>query len=647
MKNAPEIDPEGLHSLSDDDLNSLAGDLQESAQALREQAASDDTVLGQLEDLAASYQLVQDELAEREVQKEARGERVQQALSRIGAPAVDGAPETEGGEVAEPDAMDGAEAPEMVAASVDDTATTTGDAAPAAAATTDEETLSEEAGTIPQDPATARVPSDPNAPEGMSNQEAAVGGDEVHQPVGTEHDAVAQLSANRPASGVPAVATETQERKAHRGGVRRGERSKLSTFVDNGLVSPDGKGDEIDRGKLAALICKKHGQLARMSSSVSYEPITLASARVDEHEFELGSGHEENFSIIEAATQRGAALVAAGGNCAPLAPNWDVFNVAEAMSPIENFLPSMGAPRGGIRYVQPPSWPEAQEGVRFTTTAEDADGYTNQPDYGGEGIPGTTAPKPCVRMECLPIVECEVDAVSQCVTFGNLQYRTFPEQVEVFLSHLATAFAQAKEISYLDAIEAGSTAVNASPPYGATRGAVFAWTLAAHAYRKRNRMPLDAPLDVLAPDSMIPLLKADMINDLHLGLSFLDVDEGAVARELFDRLNLNVEFYYDFSTDYGSTAAMLQAQVAGPLNAFPSIYRSYMYAPGTWVRLDGGTLDVGIVRDSTLNSQNDLQIFAEEFTQVCKIGIESIRLDLTLCPSGAGPAPVTALICNS
>lgn len=637
--NASDVpEPEALQGLSDDDLHALATEIQEEAADLRESASDSDEILGQLEALAGNFQLVQEELTSREEQAQARGERVQNALSRIGAPS-------------EPDA-DGGETFDGEAAGVNPDAITTGDAAPAAAATSESETLGEGSGTIPQDPATSRVPSGPNAPEGTEHQEAAVGGeDQTIVPVGAVEGAVAALSATRDAQPVSttatAVALAERERPAHRGGVRRGARRDVTSFVDLGLVDSNGKGDDIDRGRLAALICKKHGQLSRMSSNVTYEPITLASAKVMEHEYELGSGHEENFSIIEAATQRGAALVAAGGNCAPLAPNWDVFNVAEAMSPVEGFLPSVGAPRGGIRYVQPPSWPEAQPGVRFTTTEQDADGYTNQPDYGGPGIPGTTAPKPCVRMECLPIVECEVDAVSQCVTFGNLQYRTFPEQVEAFLSHLAVAFAQAKEISYLNAIEAGSTAVNATPPYGATRGSVFAWCLAAHAYRKRNRMPLDAPLDVLAPDSMIPLLKTDMINDLHLGLSFLDVDEMTVARELFDRLNLNVEFYYDFSTNYTSIAAMLQPQVAGPLNAFPSIYRSYMFAPGTWIRLDGGTLDVGIVRDSTLNSQNDLQIFAEEFTQVCKVGIESIRLDLTLCPSGVGPNPVTALSCDS
>jgi hypothetical protein len=40
-------------------------------------------------------------------------------------------------------------------------------------------------------------------------------------------------------------------------------------------------------------------------------------------------------------------------------------------------------------------------------------------------------------------------------------------------------------------------------------------------------------------------------------------------------------------------------------------------------------------------------MFSEEWVQVCKVGIESVRLDIDLCPSGVGPDPVTGLACDS
>lgn len=631
--------PEDLTGLKEAQLHDLASKIQAQADGLGEDAAASDDGLAQLEALAAEYQRVVDELASREEAAQARQDRVQAALDKIGGGA-DTADPTDP-ENPEPDPEQAAQQQATEAQTAPDGTVVPDGGAPADPALVPQAAATEGAATlsIPEDTADGRVPSDPNTdPDaGSSPEEAALADQEIISSGALGADPVAALSGNRPEAAAPVTKTGDTTLAV----TESSRMGSLSRLVDNGVVNANSKGKTVSALEIATLICQKQHQLSRMSPNVSYEPIVLASAKVETFDFQLGTGHEENFSVIESAKARGRALVASGGNCAPLAPNWDVFNVAEPQSPVENALPTVGAPRGGIRYITPPAWPEAQAGVRYTTEAEDAAGYTNQSPA------GTTAPKPCVHLECQPIVDCEVDAVSQCVTFGNLQYRTFPEQVEVFMEHLAVAFAQRKEIHYLDAIQAGSTAVTAALDYGATRSALFNFVLAAHAYRKRNHMNRDAVLDVLAPDTMLPLLKADMVNDLHLGLTFLNANEEQVARELFDSVNLNVEFYYDFSTSYGSTAAMQQAQAAGPLNAFPSVFRAYMYAPGTWIRLDGGTLDVGIVRDSTLNSTNDLQIFAEEWNQVCKVGIESIRLDLTLCPSGVGPAPVTGLICHS
>ena len=648
--------PEDLTPLSDDDLNALAANIQTAAEALRETAATDDAALASLETLATQYQSVVDEMALREEATMGRQERAQSALDKIGGAianeeAVE-SPETEGGEAeilmaADPEGTvtlsDEAEAEAEVVAEVEVEAEVVAEAV--AEVATEETAVEEVEGdaveaselaadgavelAIPHDPAKGRVPSDPEAvPTADDTHEEAAVADEISSPEAVA-DPVAALSTARPSAFAPA------RRES-------GPRRALATFADSGIVSATSKGEQIDRRRLAELISQKHSQLSRLSNTTAYEPIILASARANFSADEvLGSGHEENLSIIQRATQQGEALVASGGNCAPLTPNYDVFNVAEAQSPIEGALPTVGAPRGGVRYITPPAWTEASTGVRVTTNTQDLAGYTNQTPA------GTTAPKPCVHLTCSAIVECQVDAVSACATFGNLQYRTFPEQIEVFLDHLAISAAQTKEISYLDAIQTGSTAVTTTPPYGAARGTVFALSQAANAYRKRNHMPVDSVVDVLLPDTMAPFVKADMVNDLHMGLGFLNANPFTVGNEMMAAMNLNVTWYFDYATTYGSTNAQQAAQAAGGLNPWPTVYRAFMYAPGTWIRLDGGTLDVGIVRDSTLNSQNDLQMFSEEWVQVCKVGVESVRLDLTLCPDGSGPAPITALVCAS
>jgi len=205
------------------------------------------------------------------------------------------------------------------------------------------------------------------------------------------------------------------------------------------------------------------------------------------------------------------------------------------------------------------------------------------------------------------------------------------------------AFTQTKEVFYLDAIDGASTAVTATPAYGATRGVTQTILAAAANYRRRQHQPINATLTLMLPSWMVEFIKVDMVNDHSMGLGFLNAGEAEVNAWLASA-NLDVAWYYDSATGAGQAFADLQG--AGAINPFPTSVVGYLFAPGTFVRLDGGTLDVGIVRDSTLNGTNDLQIFSEQWIQVCQVGLESLRLEITLCPDGTGPEPVTPLVCG-
>jgi hypothetical protein len=428
-------------------------------------------------------------------------------------------------------------------------------------------------------------------------------------------------------------------------------------FTDLGSLDINQKGEMFDgKHALAEAIAEKFDQvkgldllpvgmgklkMARATAPDMINPLTGEPGRVSKSVDSI-----TNMAILQAAGRQFQsdlmAVAASGGNCAIPTNIYDVFNAATVQNPVEGFLRAVSADRGGIRYLSAPNWADAQAGVQVTTDAEDADGYSNQTP------PGPTTPKVCVHFDCPEELECIVDAVSACAEFGNLSYRTATELVEVLLDQLAVAHAQAKEITYLDAIQAGSTAVTGdSDDYGANRSIVWSLGNAVWAYRKRNHIGRSMPIDVLLPDTVIPILKADAVADLHLGMDFLGVDQETLAAELLNSMNVNVEFYYDYSSTYGPSNAMQNAQGPGNIGNWPVAFEGYIYAPGTWVRLDGGILDVGIVRDSTLNSQNNLQIFSEEWVQACKLGYESVAFTFDLCPSGVGPDPTTARPCSS
>lgn len=614
--------PEDLAEVSIDDLQELQSRIQEAADALKDEPAAN---VEELEVLADSYERISEELAVREEISQQESERAESALNRItggsseaeveedaGEPVAEAATESTE-ELSEDAPSEAVEAPESEAPAAEETVDVVVEGA---------EEMAEEAA----DEAATEEVVEASAEEGQV-QEAQTEEPEAMAESTPQNESLAGLRRARPAGASP----EIEELSSRPVGTMVGATGLLGR-----------KDQQINRHDLAEIIAHKSGQMAKFGTT-PFDPVVLATHSVDFPEDRtLKSGERENYSVFSNAVAKAEALVASGGTCAPLAPSYDFFTLAESQSPVEDMLPTVGAQRGGIRYIQAAAYTEdVTDGVRFTTEAEDAAGYTNQTPA------GTTAPKPCATVVCPPVAECQVDAISKCVTFGNLNYRVFPEQVEDFLNRLDTYFVEAKETFYIDKMVAGSTAVNVTPPYGAARGATYALGAAAWAYRKRHHMPIDAPLDALVPDTFIPFIKADMVNDASMGLGFIDADAETVAREIFTQFKVNVTWRYDNSTAEGPNPLMKQSQAAGPLNPYPTVYDILLFAPGTWVRLDLGVLDLGIVRDSSLNSTNDLQLFSEQWVQVCKVGIESLNLRITLCPDGSGPVGADLLACAS
>jgi hypothetical protein len=80
------------------------------------------------------------------------------------------------------------------------------------------------------------------------------------------------------------------------------------------------------------------------------------------------------------------------------------------------------------------------------------------------------------------------------------------------------------------------------------------------------------------------------------------------------------------------------AQSAGALIEFSDTFVWYLFSEGTFLFLDGGTLDVGIIRDSTLVGTNDYKMFVETFEGVAKVGIEGLAVTSTINVNGVAAA---------
>ena len=348
---------------------------------------------------------------------------------------------------------------------------------------------------------------------------------------------------------------------------------------------------------------------------------------------ELGLDPNQNLVALRDIQQ---ALVASGEFCTPQTQLYDFFRLAVPIRDVEDALPTAQAPRGGIRYIQANCEIGCPDGIGS---------YTYDPETpGGPDSEDPDFEKPCCRVTCPEIAESLVEAVTQCTVFDNLQYRTFPELIEDFMADVAIQFTLKKQRYYLDQIDAASTATSGIGSYGAVRSLFYDWMIAAVAYRKRQHMPRNAPLQIFAPDWALDVIKADLFNDGDEGLNYLNVPDSLVTQGLASR-NLDVTWYYDDPTSFLGQNPLTDPQAGGKadLNDFPAEVVSFMFAPGTFVKLDGGTLDLGLVRDHTLNKSNDFAMFMEEWLGFAMLGCESIRIDSLVCPSGSRAPYASAL----
>lgn len=343
----------------------------------------------------------------------------------------------------------------------------------------------------------------------------------------------------------------------------------------------------------------------------------------------LSNDLEGNTSKVENVIS-GEALVAAGGLCAPVEVSYDIFGLGELGRPVRDSLAVFSADRGGIRFVTPPILTDLDGAVSLWTLQDDIDAAS-------EDEPNPV--KPCIRVACGDEIVVYTDAIPLCLTFGNMGARAYPELVERHIQLGMISHARFAETRLLTRIGALSTAVTSGFELGAARDFFVAVEEAAAGYRNRYRMSPDSPLRVILPEWFKNALRADLTKQLPG-----DGDEVTFAlaeariNSWFSIRGINVTWTLD-----GETGQILGEQAPGALNGFPENLVWYLFAEGTFLFLDGGTLDLGIVRDSTLNGTNDYKIFLETFEGLAKVGIESLKVTTQLRIAGATAATVSTI----
>lgn len=336
------------------------------------------------------------------------------------------------------------------------------------------------------------------------------------------------------------------------------------------------------------------------------------------------------------------ALTASGGICGPVAVDYSVLSIAANDRPVRDALAVFGAARGGLRYILP-----------HTLAQVTADGPASVWTEATDANPGGNT-KPHATFTCQSVQESYVDAVTAIVQFGNFQARYFPEQITQYLEAVDAVHSRLADATLLAAISgSSSTAKVTASNYeiGAARDFLAEMDRASAAYRYRNRMAPDAPLRLIAPSFLRSMMRADLTRNLpgdsggqteRLATTDAQIDAWLAARDL------NPSWAVDsITTGNGySGNAVLQGFVPqgnGILAAWPANTAVWLFHEGAWVFLDGGELNLGMVRDSTLNKTNDFQMFTETFEKAIFRGHESDEILMKLSPLGTTIGTVGAI----
>lgn len=455
----------------------------------------------------------------------------------------------------------------------------------------------------------------------------------------------------------------------------------------------------------------------------------------------LGPGDAPgNFAKLEALTSP-EALVAAGGLCAPLTPNYDVEVIGTSARPIkEQAMQGVQVERGGLSFRPPISSAAAVNG---------AGQWTLENDEAASVVNNTGPTKRCYEVDCPGMEEEFIWAAYLCLEFSNITSRFDPETTTANIRSGEIAHARLAENLLLSKMAAESVLLTGSRVIGATRDLLVNVDKASAGMRSRHRIDSTLPLTWVAPFWVRHLIRADLARQMAsgdfkdaLGVADSEIDawfsrrgvtpvwhmDGIAGTDEVQTVTITGSptggsFTLTYAGDttaaiaYNATAAEVASALAGldtldaeditvtggpgpgtpyvvtfggsdstgvnvpqmsatgsftggtapavsvatttggdgaitvngvtipsqtfepvaagtAIQGFPDKIDSLLYPTGSWAFLDGGSLDLGLVRDHTLNAKNRYRQFQETFEGAAFRGVESLRLVMEVQPTG-------------
>jgi hypothetical protein len=455
------------------------------------------------------------------------------------------------------------------------------------------------------------TPEAPVAVEAPVEAEAVVASTETSEAQIVQEDQEAPVTAA--ANNEPAASVEVIEAPADRRPLNQTSAAPVAITAGADIPGYTAGSALSDMKAVAEAMSKRLHGLRRVNGGDGEQHIVASITTQYSEDRTLTQDAEANWDKIQAVSSP-EAIVASGGHSAPFTVKYDIFGIGTTERPVRDCLPRFQADRGGIRFITPPVLSDYDNAVGVWTNVVDTS-------------PGTDV-KASLTVTAATENTVATDAVTLQLQFGNLMTRAYPELIARHNELGLIQHAREAETQILTRLTALSTAVTSTSLIGMGRDFLVQLGRAAAQYRGRHRLPADFPLRAIIPAWVKDAMAADLAiaapgdNTLN---AYAEIDGFIASR------GINPCYTIDGS-------AMTGTQGANAMNEFTDTFVWYLFAEGTFLFLDGGTLDLGIIRDSTLVGTNDYKMFVETFEGVAKVGVESLRVTSTINVNGVAAA---------
>lgn len=347
------------------------------------------------------------------------------------------------------------------------------------------------------------------------------------------------------------------------------------------------------------------------------------------------------------------ALTAAGGICLPTGVDFSIPTWSSTDRVLRDSLPAFQATRGGVQFMSPPDIgvPDLQGGT--------ASGVGEASRVWSEATDASPAgqTKPVYSASCGSPVTVYVDAIPSRVEFSNMSARFMPEMLAATTQQAIATAAREAELNLLAKMFNASKQVLPSQYLGASRDLLTSADLLAQQYRYSHRISETTTLTAVLPAWAKAVIRSDRARELAhdsagstdvMAISDAEIDQWFSVRGIdviWVMEGLQGGTYgiggHSISDQYFPLAtAGAQPQWPGQSTDGAFTLAWLLFVTGTFQFLDGGRLDLGVVRDSLLDASNQFETFVETFEGIADRGVESYQILSTILPNGGSAGSV-------